>query len=135
VNVTGSRPRLRVGEDVGGLVGRVGTRLVAEVADRTGLTGGLIKALDPGGRQREHQSGRVAVDIAVGLVDGATCIEDRCGGGDFFLPGCSSRLQFSNPVRTARFLSCGDLVFADKSGQIGCSQYEGDCSGRVISPG
>jgi hypothetical protein len=76
VKVTGSRPRLRVGEEIGGLVGRVGTRLVAEVADRIGLTGGLVTALDPGGRQREHQPGRVACDVAVGLVDGATCIED-----------------------------------------------------------
>lgn len=76
MNGTGARPRLAVGDEVDGLVGRVGTRLVAEVADRIGLTGGLITALDPGGRQRDHQPGRVAVDVSVGLVDGAACIED-----------------------------------------------------------
>nr|WP_277605893.1 IS1380 family transposase [Glycomyces sp. L485] len=67
---------MRVGGEVDGLVGRVGTRLVAEVADRIGLTGGLIAALDPGGRQRDHAPGRVMCDVAVGLVDGASCIED-----------------------------------------------------------
>lgn len=39
------RPRLRVSADGAGLVGHAGSRLLAELAERSGLDQGLSKAL------------------------------------------------------------------------------------------
>src|SRR5487761_1733777 len=71
------RPRLRVRADGSGLVGHAGSRLLAELAERSGLSQGLSKTLAPlVKRRRRHDPGRVLVDLAVTLADGGECIAD-----------------------------------------------------------
>jgi hypothetical protein len=60
-----------------GVVAHAGTRLLADLADRTGLTSGFIQALALGRQRRSaHDPGRVAVDLAVLLADGGEAIAD-----------------------------------------------------------
>jgi len=59
------------------VVSHAGTVLLAELADRIGLTAALSEATD-GLRQRQagHDPGRVLVDVAVAIADGARTISD-----------------------------------------------------------
>ncbi len=59
------------------MVGHAGARLLADLADATGLSTAMSDALAPL-RQREsgHDPGRVAVDLAVMLADGGEAIAD-----------------------------------------------------------
>jgi hypothetical protein len=58
-----------------GVVSHVGSRLVADVADRATLTGELSAVLAPLRKPRtRHDPGRVLVDLAVAVADGATRI-------------------------------------------------------------
>ena len=59
------------------MVSHAGTVLLAELADRIGLTAALSEATD-GLRQRRagHDPGRVLVDVAVAIADGARSISD-----------------------------------------------------------
>jgi hypothetical protein len=61
-----------------GLCSRAGTALLALVADRVGLTGGLCDALE-GTRERRsgHAPGRVFCDLAVMPADGGRCVSAR----------------------------------------------------------
>ena len=60
-----------------GVVSHVGTVLLAEVADRFGLTAAFAEAMS-GTRRRSggHDPGRVLVDLAVAIADGAETITD-----------------------------------------------------------
>ena len=60
-----------------GVVSHAGTVLLAELADRIGLTAALAEATD-GLRERRagHDPGRVLVDVAVAIADGAVSISD-----------------------------------------------------------
>jgi len=60
-----------------GVVSHAGTVLLAELADRTGLTAALSAATH-GLRERRagHDPGRVLVDVAVAIADGAVAISD-----------------------------------------------------------
>jgi len=76
------KPKARLGTvevtaDGEGLVSHAGTALLAELADRAGLTAGLSEALS-GTRERRsaHDPGRVLVDVAVMLADGGECVTD-----------------------------------------------------------
>jgi hypothetical protein len=66
-----------VSADGRGVVGHAGARLLADIADVTGLTAGFGDALAEA-RQRHprHDPGRVAVDLAVMLADGGQAIAD-----------------------------------------------------------
>jgi hypothetical protein len=77
VKTTGTRRKITVSADGRGVVGHAGARLLADVADRTGLTSQFSDAL-AGLRQRQagHDPGRVAVDLAVMLADGGQAIAD-----------------------------------------------------------
>jgi Transposase DDE domain group 1 len=77
VQRSGARPKIVVCGGGRGVVGRAGTRLLADLADATGLTCGFGEAL-AGLRQRRsgHDPGRVAVDLAVMLADGGEAIAD-----------------------------------------------------------
>jgi hypothetical protein len=77
MQVTGSRPRIVAAADGRGVVGHAGARLLADLADVTGLTGAFSDAL-AGLRVRQsgHDPGRVAVDLAVMLADGGEAIAD-----------------------------------------------------------
>jgi hypothetical protein len=77
MKVTGSRPRIVAAADGRGVVGHAGARLLADLADTTGLTGAFSEALAPlRVRRSGHDPGRIAVDVAVMLADGGETIAD-----------------------------------------------------------
>src|SRR3954465_3125424 len=60
-----------------GLVSHAGAALLAEAADRFGLTGALSRALAPIRERRgRHDPGRVVRDLVVMLADGGDCLAD-----------------------------------------------------------
>jgi hypothetical protein len=71
VQPTTSRPKITVTADGAGVASHAGTRLLADLADRTGLTDVLGDALAGTRRRRSaHDPGRVLTDLAVMLADG-----------------------------------------------------------------
>ena len=73
----GRRFTVGVAPDGEGLVSHAGAALLAEVADRTGLTRELSRALaGMRERRRTHDPGRVIRDLAVMLADGGDCLSD-----------------------------------------------------------
>jgi hypothetical protein len=77
VHVTRTRPQVEVFADGAGVVSHAGSRLIADLADQTTLSGQLSAVL--AGRvvpQAAHDPGRVLVDVAVMLADGGECISD-----------------------------------------------------------
>jgi Transposase DDE domain group 1 len=77
VSRDGRRFTVEVASDGEGLVSHAGAALLAEAADRLGLTGGLSRGL-AGMRERRggHDPGRVVRDLAVMLADGGDCLAD-----------------------------------------------------------
>ncbi len=73
-------PRLETVEvtaDGEGLVSHAGVALLAELADRSGLTAALSEALAPTRERRSrHHPGRVVRDLALMLCDGGDCVQD-----------------------------------------------------------
>ncbi|MGH8922713.1 MAG: IS1380 family transposase [Actinomycetes bacterium] len=71
------RPAITVTTDGAGVVSHVGSRLLAGLADRSGLTAAFSDALD-GLRERRggHDPGLVLTDLAVLLADGGRAISD-----------------------------------------------------------
>jgi hypothetical protein len=66
-----ARPPMRVTADGKGLVSHAGTRLLADMAEVSGLQDDLSVALSPlVRRRRRHDPGRVLVDLAVMAADG-----------------------------------------------------------------
>jgi hypothetical protein len=77
VQATTTRPRIIATADGEGVVSHAGSRLLADVADRTTLTAQLAEAMAGLRRPRaRHDPGRVLVDMAVAVADGATTISD-----------------------------------------------------------
>ena len=71
------RRRLEVSADGRGVVGHAGARLLSDLADRVGLTGGLSSAMAPTKqRRRGHDRGQVLTDLAVMIAGGGTAISD-----------------------------------------------------------
>ena len=75
MNVTGWSKGLEVTGGGEGVVSHAGLVLLRGLADRTGLTGGLSRAL-ASPRLLVHDRGRVAVDLACVIADGAEVISD-----------------------------------------------------------
>ena len=68
---------VEVTADGAGLVSHAGSALVAQVADKVGLTAALSSPLAAiKQRRRGHDPGRVIRDLAVMLVDGGECVSD-----------------------------------------------------------
>jgi hypothetical protein len=77
VQATTTRPRITATADGEGLVSHAGSRLLADVADRTTLTSELAQAVAGLCKPRaRHDPGRVLVDMAVAVADGARTISD-----------------------------------------------------------
>jgi hypothetical protein len=77
MQATSAGPKIVVSSDGRGVVGHAGTRLLADVADATGLTRTFSDALAVLRQRRSgHDPGRVAVDLAVTLADGGEAISD-----------------------------------------------------------
>jgi Transposase DDE domain group 1 len=73
----GRRFTVEVTSDGEGLVSHAGAALLAEAADRLGLTRELSLALAPMRERRsQHDPGRVLRDLAVMLADGGDCLSD-----------------------------------------------------------
>ncbi|GHA65747.1 hypothetical protein GCM10010372_76790 [Streptomyces tauricus] len=73
----GLRPKVQVSADGSGVVGHAGARLLADLADATGLTAAYsaaLRSLRP--RGTGHDPGRVATDLAVMFADGGKAIAD-----------------------------------------------------------
>ncbi len=68
--------RLSVSADGTGVVSHAGSVAVRLLADRTGLTKELSKALARGSFTPVHDRGQVLVDVAVMLADGGEAIAD-----------------------------------------------------------
>ena len=77
MQATTTRPKVTATTDGEGVVSHAGSRLLADVADRTTLTTQLGEALAGLGKRRpRHDPGRVVVDMAVAVADGAATISD-----------------------------------------------------------
>lgn len=63
--------------DAEGIVSHAGARLLAELADRSGLTAGLSEAMAPTRERRSaHDPGVVLRDLIVSVADGGDCVTD-----------------------------------------------------------
>jgi Transposase DDE domain group 1 len=77
VKRTNARPPLSVTADGKGIAAHAGTRLLAEMAEVTGLNEAMSDALAPTVRRsRRHDPGRVLVDLALMLADDGDCLSD-----------------------------------------------------------
>ena len=75
MNVTGWLKGLQVAADGTGVVSHAGMALIRALADSTGLTTGLSRAL-ASRRLLVHDRGRVLADLACAIADGAEVISD-----------------------------------------------------------
>ena len=75
MNTTGWLKGLQVTADGTGIVSHAGVALLRALADKTGLTAGLSKAL-ASDRLLVHDRGRVLADLACAIADGAEVISD-----------------------------------------------------------
>src|SRR5713101_7056937 len=77
VKATKHRPALKVSADGRGVVGHAGSRLLAEMADLSGLTDALSQALAPMcKRARRHDPGKVLADLAVTIAAGGDALSN-----------------------------------------------------------
>src|SRR5437899_2434026 len=80
VKATKWRPALKVTADGKGLATHAGSRLLAEMADRSGLTDALSEALAPMcKRRRRHDPGKVISDLAVTIAGGGDALANLLG--------------------------------------------------------
>jgi hypothetical protein len=132
--------------DGAGVVSHVGSRLLAGLADRSGLTEAFSDAL-AGLRERRggHDPGRVLTDLAVSLADGGRSISDLAVLRDqpvLFGPVASTATAWRvldqidpamlNRLRTARALA-RELLWAQRLDTTG--PIEGHRAGGRIWPG
>ena len=75
MNLTGWSKGLEVTADGEGIVSHAGLALLRQLADKTGLTGGLSHAL-ASPRLLIHDRGRVTADLACAIADGSEVISD-----------------------------------------------------------
>ena len=75
MQVTGWSRGLEVSGGGAGVVSHAGLALLRHLADKTGLTGGLSRAL-ASPRLLVHDRGRVLADLACAIADGARVISD-----------------------------------------------------------
>lgn len=70
-------PALTVTPDGKGVAAHAGSRLLAEMAEVTGLRSAMSEAMVPTvKRRRRHDPGQVLVDLAVTIADGGDCLSD-----------------------------------------------------------
>jgi Transposase DDE domain group 1 len=75
VNLTGWSKGLEVTADGEGIVSHAGLAVLRQLADKTGLTGGLSRAL-ASPRLLVRDRGRVTADLACAIADGSEVISD-----------------------------------------------------------
>jgi Transposase DDE domain group 1 len=96
---------VEVTSDGAGLVSHAGSALLAQVADKVGLTSALsLRLAGLKQRRRGHDPGRVIRDLAVMLADGGECVCDLGGQRDqeaLFGPVASDSTAFRTVDRIA----------------------------------
>ena len=98
----GLRPRVRVSADGSGVIGHAGARLLADLAEATGLTAAYSTALRPlRPRGTGHDPGRIATDLAVMLADGGEAIADLAVLRGAGTGSCALGPRFSSGGRLA----------------------------------
>jgi hypothetical protein len=75
VNLTGWSTGLEVTADGEGIVSHAGLALLRQLVDKTGLAGGLSRAL-ASPRLLIHDRGRVTADLACAIADGSEVVSD-----------------------------------------------------------
>ena len=81
MHITGWSKNLEVTADGQGVVSHAGLALLRQLADKTGLTGGLSRSLATP-RLLIHDRGRVTADLACAIADGSEVISDFRVMGD-----------------------------------------------------
>lgn len=77
MNATSKLPPLHFTADGEGVASHAGARLLAELAERLGLTEVLSVAMAPTRQRRSaHDPAKVLMDLAVALAGGADCLSD-----------------------------------------------------------
>jgi hypothetical protein len=83
VQATNTRPQFEVAADAHGICSHAGVVLLAELADRLGLTGEFGRRANLGlarqGGSHVHHRGAVLRDLVVMLADGGDCLSDLAG--------------------------------------------------------
>ena len=99
--------------DGAGLVSHAGSALIAQVADKLGLTRALsLRLASLKQRRRGHDPGRVIRDLAVMLADGGECVSDLAAVRDqeaLFGPVASDSTAFRVVDRVASEQLLGEL--------------------------
>jgi hypothetical protein len=128
-----TRQTVEVTADAEGIVSHAGARLLAELADRLGLTATLSEAMAPTRERRSaHDPGVVLRDLIVSIADGGDCVTDLgvlrvfllIGGGAAFaavkLPKKSvGAKQLKNNAVTSPKVKNHSLLAKDfKAGQL-----------------
>jgi hypothetical protein len=102
-----------VSADGDGLVSHAGTALLAELADRVGLTAGLSVALAATRERRSaHAPGRVLRDVAVMLADGGDCVSDLEGfrGQERLFGPVASETTTHRTLKAIDASACSSLI-------------------------
>jgi hypothetical protein len=117
VQATNTRPRFEPTADAHGICSHAGVVLLAELADRLGLTSELgrranLGLVRPGG-SHAHDRGAVLRDLVVMLADGGDCVSDLAGLRD-------QAGLFGRVCSTATTWRVLGQVAADPRGVAGC---------------
>jgi DDE family transposase len=109
----GRQITVEVTADGAGLVSHAGSALLAQVADKVGLTNALsLRLAGIKQRRRGHDPGRVIRDVAVTLADGGECVADLGAIRDqqaLFGPVASDSTAFRTVDRVASEQLVGEL--------------------------
>jgi hypothetical protein len=112
-----------------GVVGHVGAALLAELADRLGLTAALGWRADRSRtRRHRHQAGRVLRDLAVLLADGGDCLSDLAALRD-------QPELFGEVASTATAWRVVEQVAGDELGLAGIRAARAHARGRAWTAG
>jgi hypothetical protein len=129
VQATKLRARFEVTTDGEGVVGHVGAALLAELADRLGLTTALSWRAGRGQTPRHrHDAGAVLRDLAVMLADGGDCLSDLAVLRD-------QPQLFGSVASTATAWRVVEQVAADELGLAGLRAARAQARGRAWQAG
>ena len=125
-----------VAPDGEGLVSHAGAALLAETADRVGLTREISRALAGlAERRRKHDLGRVIRDLAVMLADGGDCLSDLRAVRDqqpLFGPVASDTTAFRLIDRLASEPEALEALRAARARARACAWKLGARPARVV---
>ena len=99
-----------------GVVNRAGARLVADLADATGLSTVLSVAMAPTRRRRRgHDRGEVLVDLAVMIADGGEAISDLAVLRERASGKLTELIERRREELQDKAFALGERLYADKA--------------------